>query len=151
MAYEVNKIANALLRLAYNNEEDDLMTNLKLQKLLYYEQAYHLARFGTPLFEEEIEAWKYGPVVPSVYNHYSTHHKQGIMPDLDLGLDIEDDVELDLFFKVYEAYGLYSAYGLMELTHRERPWLDAIHQGIGTVISKQSISDYFVDKIENGN
>lgn len=150
MAYEVNRIANALLRLAYNYEEDDLMTNLKLQKMLYYEQAYHLARFGTPLFEEEIEAWKYGPVIPAVYNRYASFQKQGIMPDLDLGLDFKDDSELELFFKVYEAYGLYSAYGLMELSHREKPWLEAIRNGIGTIISKESISDYFIDKIENG-
>ncbi len=51
MAYDVYKIANSLLRLA-----DDPMTNMKLQKMLYYEQGYHLAYFGTPLFDDEIEA-----------------------------------------------------------------------------------------------
>ena len=67
MAYPVLKIANLMLRATYTIEgAEDLMSNMKLQKMLYYQQGFHLAYFGTPLFDEEIEAWMYGPVVPSV-------------------------------------------------------------------------------------
>ena len=67
MAYKVLDIANKLLSHAANNGEGELMSNMKLQKMLYYQQGFHLAYFNTPLFEENIEAWMYGPVVPCVY------------------------------------------------------------------------------------
>ena len=143
MAYDIKLVANALLGLAYNNEEDDLMSNMKLQKLLYYEQAYFLVKFDAPLFEEEIEAWKYGPVVPQIYSRFSTFHKQGIMPDLNISLEFKDKEEEGLFKHVYGLYSQYSALGLMELTHKEAPWREAIKQGIGTVITKDSIKNYF--------
>ena len=54
--------------LAAGDESD--MTNMKLNKLLYYAQGIHLARTGHPLFRDQIEAWQHGPVVPSVYQQY---------------------------------------------------------------------------------
>ena len=68
MAYLVEQIANQLLINAADSGE--LMTNMKLQKMLYYQQGFHLAYFETPLFDEDIEAWMYGPVVPSMYEKY---------------------------------------------------------------------------------
>ena len=56
-----------------DEEQGDSLSNLKLQKLLYYAQGFHLAIKNEPLFDEDIEAWTYGPVVPSVYNQYSQH------------------------------------------------------------------------------
>lgn len=58
MAYKAQDIANKLIYLAQMDEPNggDAMTNLKLQKLRYYEQGYHLAAFGTPLFDSNIEA-----------------------------------------------------------------------------------------------
>ena len=56
MSYSVLDIANKLLCKAANCSGGEMMSNLKLQKMLYYEQGYHLAKFGTPLFQEEIEA-----------------------------------------------------------------------------------------------
>lgn len=78
MAYKVIDIANQLLVKAYRASDGELMTNLKLQKMLYYQQGFHLAYFGTPLFDDEIEAWMYGPVVPSVYNHYKGMVEMGL-------------------------------------------------------------------------
>lgn len=60
-------IANKLLlKTEEVSNGEELMTNMKLQKMLYYQQGLHLAYFGTPLFDEDLEAWMYGPVVPSV-------------------------------------------------------------------------------------
>ena len=66
MAYPVLAVANKILAYGASATNGELVSNLKLQKLLYYVQGFHLAVFGEPLFEEEIEAWMYGPVVPSV-------------------------------------------------------------------------------------
>ena len=83
MAYNVNDIANTLLRYAENTEGGDLMSNMKLQKMLYYQQGFHLAMFGTPLFDDDLEAWMYGPVVPAVYEAYKSHGREGIPADPD--------------------------------------------------------------------
>ena len=57
-----------------NMSEDDQMTNLKLNKLLYYAQGVFLARTGKPLFDDDIEAWDLGPVVSCIYQKYKTRH-----------------------------------------------------------------------------
>lgn len=61
MAYSVIDIANKLLLKPMWDDNLEFISNLKLQKLLYYEQGYHLAIFDTPLFDADIEAWMYGP------------------------------------------------------------------------------------------
>ena len=71
MAYPVLSIANKILAYgAAANDEGELFSNMKLQKLLYYVQGFHIAVFNRPLFNEDIEAWMYGPVVPAVYEYY---------------------------------------------------------------------------------
>ena len=73
MTYKALDIAYKLIYTAQEDEPNggERLTNLKLQKLLYYQQGYHLAVFGTPLFDEQVEAWMYGPVVPCVYDEFS--------------------------------------------------------------------------------
>ena len=55
-----------------SEDAGDLISNLKLQKLLYYAQGFHLALYDQPLFPEAIEAWTHGPVVPDLYRHYKS-------------------------------------------------------------------------------
>ena len=102
MAYKVIDIANQLLVKAYRASDGELMTNLKLQKMLYYQQGFHLAYFGTPLFDDEIEAWMYGPVVPSVYNHYKGNGRNGIIPDNEIKFSFEDRKETRLIMKHFK-------------------------------------------------
>ncbi len=139
MVYNVFDIANKLLVKASNQETGDLMSNLKLQKMLYFEQGYHLAYFGTPLFEDDIEAWMYGPVVPCVYNHYKSNGRVGIEPHDHDAIRLAQDEE-ELFNDVFMAYSEFSAYGLMRKTHEEGPWCDTPQK---EVISKDSMQKYF--------
>ncbi len=141
MAYDVYKIANSLLRLA--DDQDDPMTNMKLQKMLYYEQGYHLVYFGTPLFDEEIEAWLYGPVVPCVYNKYKKHGHRQIDYDKRIPeVDFQDDKEYAMYIKVYNVFSIYSAIGLMNMTHEEDPWKNA-DVCKNEVIKKSTMREYF--------
>lgn len=119
--YSAFEIANKILDRAANNDAGDLISNLKLQKLLYYMQGFHLAFFGEPLFKEEIHAWQFGPVVPDVYFHYRENENKGILPE-DEVIVLKDEEE-ELFDKVFSVYGDYSALGLMNLTHNEAPGL----------------------------
>lgn len=141
MAYNIYEIANLLLRLAYNEYGSEPISNMKLQKLLYYEQGYHLAYYGTPLFDEEIEAWQYGPVVPLIYEKYKSFHDQPILPeDGEVAISGEP---YDLFYNVFAFFNKFSAFGLMEKTHNEEPWQRTYQKGAYNIIPKELIADFF--------
>lgn len=148
MAYKVLDIANKLLAKAADVCGGDLMSNMKLQKMLYYEQGYHLAVFSTPLFNENIEAWMYGPVVPCVYEHFKQYGSGGIAPEEGDTISLTEDEE-DLFNEVFDAYVDFSAYGLMRKTHEETPWRETT-TGPGNAISKDIMTDFFKTKVANG-
>lgn len=146
MAYKVLDIAHKILTSAKNVEGGELMSNLKLQKMLYYQQGFHLAKFNTPLFDEEIEAWMYGPVVPSVYEHFHSFGANGILPEEHSPIEL-NLMEEKLFNEVFMAYAQYSAIGLMNMTHKEKPWINT-KTGVGNIISKGSLKKYFKTKLK---
>ncbi|MBD9056766.1 Panacea domain-containing protein [Segatella copri] len=148
MAYKALDIAKKLIFKAQNDEPNggERLTNLKLQKLLYYQQGFHLAFFGTPLFAEDVEAWMYGPVVPAVYDEYSAYGSSAL-PEVKEPVSLSENEE-ELFNEVYDAYREFSAIGLMNRTHSERPWLDAVPHDRGTVISQESMMSYFKTQIQ---
>lgn len=98
----------------------EVMTHLKLQKLLYYVQAWHLANFDRPLFDEDVQAWAHGPVFPSVYDHYRDHSWDPIPPQVEP--EISSKYVLSLLQAVLDEYGQYNAKRLERLTHEEMPW-----------------------------
>jgi uncharacterized phage-associated protein len=100
---------------------DDAITNLKLQKLTYYVQAWSLVLRRKPFFQESIQAWEHGPVVPAVYHHYSCYGKSGIPEPAELLPDFGLD-ELEVVESVWEVYGGLTAVRLSQLTHAEDPW-----------------------------
>lgn len=118
----------------------DYISNMKLQKLLYYAQGAFLAVTGAPLFEDEIEAWTHGPVVPSVYHYYKSHGGNGIPAPTDFESKSFTDEEMGLLTEVYNEFGQYSAWKLREMTHNETPWKSTKQ---GEVIPLRSIEDYF--------
>jgi uncharacterized phage-associated protein len=143
MAYNVFDIATKILYRGANSEGGELISNLKLQKLLYYMQGFHLVIFDTPLFEEEIEAWQYGPVVPEVYHKYKIYGNTGLVPEGHL-ISLNQKEER-LFDEVFSVYGEYSAIGLMNLTHNEKPWLNT---RLNSIIKKKAIKSFFKSRID---
>jgi uncharacterized phage-associated protein len=95
------------------------INNLKLQKLLYYTQAWHAAIFGTPLFADKIEAWVHGPVVPCVYQDYKSFWWSPITSDVSYEAPPE---AAELIDNVLVAYGELNAWDLEKLSHSEDPW-----------------------------
>ena len=110
--------------LATANECGSFISNLKLQKLLYYAQAWHLAIFDAKLFSEKFEAWVHGPVIPAIYHRYKEYGTKPILEENAEKLSL--DTERESFFEelIQEYFGL-DAYTLELLTHREDPWLNA--------------------------
>ncbi len=118
------------------------ITNLKLQKILYFAQAYYLAVLRKPLFSDEIEAWQYGPVVREVYDAYKPKKDQAIFSQSDESSLAPEDKEI-LREVVWEDFGRYSTSHLVTISHA-KPWESAISKGQGKqIISQKSIQKYY--------
>jgi uncharacterized phage-associated protein len=96
---------------------------MKLQKLLYYCQAWSLVWDEAPLFKNKIEAWANGPVIRLVYNCYKGSFAVATPKFGDPSA--LNPTQRETVDAVLEAYGQKSAQWLIQLTHREKPWLDA--------------------------
>jgi len=138
------------------------MNHLKLQKLIYYVEAYHLAHFeGESLIKEDFEAWVHGPAVKKVWAYY----KGDSILYGDISISRKDAKEIvkkvtellgheqiDLIDDVLTEYGDKSSYYLESLTHEELPWTEArrgipIDQNSQAVISKNTMEKYYFAKM----
>jgi uncharacterized phage-associated protein len=107
----------------FYQQAGDPVTNLKLQKLLYYVQGWHLGLRGTPAFADRMEAWVHGPVQPGVYREYSACRWNPIVAEVQVSALPEELTSL--IGDVLETYGADSGYELELRSHRETPWLEA--------------------------
>ena len=116
------------------------LTPLKLQKMLYYAQGWHMALHGAELFPDELEAWAHGPVCPEVYHAFKGF---GFNP-IPAQFPVQELPEFnDFITKLWTAYGPYSAKSLEEMTHQETPWLKSYDGSRCKIIPKELIRSYF--------
>ena len=127
-----------------DEEAGDVISNLQLQKLVYYAQGFTLAVTGKPLFNEEIEAWQHGPVVPDLYHKYKDHGAYGIPAPTNVDFSKFSSEIKEILDEVYDVYGQFSAWKLRNMTHEEAPWKNTEK---GDVISLSSMSEYFKTQI----
>ncbi|SFU00449.1 Panacea domain-containing protein [Paraburkholderia aspalathi] len=113
-------VANWFIHRLTNPDSGDNVTHLKVQKLLYFAQAWHLMLLERPLFEEGMQAWAHGPVVPSVFHVFKGLGWEALPVDgAAEGIDEESEEILE---QVVDIYGDYSAKRLEQMTHAEDPW-----------------------------
>jgi uncharacterized phage-associated protein len=142
-----NQVAKYFLAKA-DEDVGDGISNLKLQKLVYYAQAYHLAMHGEPLFGDRLEAWEHGPVVPDLYHAYKEYGAANIPAPSDLQLNAYGEETAEFLDEVYNVFGQYSAWKLRNMTHEERPWVEAYENGErGRVISHAAMRDFYKDYV----
>jgi uncharacterized phage-associated protein len=134
--------------------EDKPVTNKKLQKLLYYAQAWSLAIRNEKLFEEKIEAWVHGPAIKSIYLAYKEFGAQPIKKEIspESVADIPEEVQ-KLLNEVWTVYGKFDAAYLEQLTHSEAPWVNAregleANQSSETEITSESMREYYSTLLE---
>jgi uncharacterized phage-associated protein len=122
------------------------ITAMKLQKLIYYSQAWSLVWEESPLFEEQIEAWANGPVVRELYEHHRglfQVHEWGVGNVSNL-----NDSDRETVDRVLGFYGNMSSQQLSNLTHQESPWREA-RKGLRAdergnhIISLASMAEYY--------
>lgn len=107
---------------AYILQKQGEMTTMKLQKLVYYAQAWSLVWDDAPLFDERIEAWVNGPVVPELFHKYK---KQYRISKCDGKPNALTRVQKNTVDAVLETYGDKTSQWLSELSHLEEPWREA--------------------------
>lgn len=105
------------------------MTAMKLQKLVYYSQAWHLAWTENPLFAEKIQAWRDGPVVQELFDLHRGHFRiePGFFANLIQPRTVQNltQDETDVVNRVIDFYGKHDPHWLSQLTHLEDPWKKA--------------------------
>ncbi|ARR02227.1 DUF4065 domain protein [Campylobacter vicugnae] len=150
-AIDTAKLTLALLK----NSDNDIVeytSRLKLLKLLYYIQGYHLAMFNAPLFKDKMEAWLHGPVVPSVYqwvkNLTDEKLQDEAMNDKQMGALNLHPQQTKLISEVLNIYNKYSAYGLRDKTHTEMPWLSVYEKDKNNEITQDSLKNFFIPLVE---
>ncbi len=124
------------------------MTAMKLEKLVYYCQAWSLGWDDVPLFEEDFQAWANGPVCPQLFQW----HKGAFIVDESLFSLCPDydftSKEIETMEAVLNYYGDKEPQWLSELTHKEQPWKEArgntpVGMSCSNVITKESMQQYY--------
>lgn len=132
--------------LAQQDEDSGDITNLKLQKLVYYAQGFHLAIFDEPLFNEPIKAWTHGPVVPELYQKFKQYGSD-VIPFANINWTNIDKETLSFLDEVYSVFNQYSGWALRNMTHEELPWQE--HEADAGIISTESMKAYFKTRVTN--
>ena len=122
-----------------------IVSNLKLQKILYFIQAKFLVEKNTPCFSEKIEAWTFGPVIPEVYQQYKIFGNAHIPC-----VDVQDDFKISeqdkaLMDNMVDKCSKFTASQLVEITHRQTPWKKAYKSYQNNEITQLSIKGCFSD------
>lgn len=148
--------------LALANSKGEVITNLKIQKLLYYAQSWYLANFKKPLFEEDFQAWVHGPVIPCLYKKLKIRGYYASIPiksrflleSVESKLDGVDKNIKPFLEEIARVYFPIGAYQLELMTHKEDPWI-ITRSGIGpdekcsSIIPKDLMQSYYGQKIQN--
>ncbi len=145
--YDSRKVANQFIRFAKNRGKP--MTILRVLKLAYMAHGWHLALTNEPLVNEPVQAWRHGPVIPSIYYAF---RPQGIIIGL-FPFVKEDELDQDtkgFLSHIDEMYQGLSANRLSALTHiKGGPWDMTYRAGeLGTVIPNNLIKEHFISKLE---
>lgn len=131
-------------------EDAELISNLKLEKLLYYAQGVFLGITGNVLFNDDIVAWDHGPVVEVVYRKYKMHGSEGI-PFSEIPTEKYCTKEESILEQVYDYFCQYSAWKLRNMTHGERPWKETEKNDVicTSLIKEFFEEEYIIDEEED--
>lgn len=138
--YSALNVAEQFLKLA--NEQARVLTPMQLIKLVYLAHAWMLAFYQRPLIREGVEAWKYGPVIPELYEAIKQFRSN---PVTHVACDQQkfDEKSLDIIQQVYAQYGHFNGIELSTITHeKDSPW-DIAWKNEHPLISNDLITHYY--------
>ncbi len=142
------------------NQKGDSVSHKKLQKLLYYVEAWHLVNFDAELLEDNFEAWIHGPVLPELYQKLKVYGFNNLKVINEEHDNIDDEIlaiikrnsltegQMELIEGVLDRYGSLTSFELELLSHSEAPWIEARnnippHESCRNVIKKERIKEFY--------
>lgn len=140
--YDALTIARYIIN--YSNDRGYGVTNLKLQKLLYFVQAAFLRIYGFPCFKEDMQAWMFGPVIPIVYHQYKRYGNREIpgegiiLDDPSIQVDHKETIKF-----IIEFFKDYSSSSLVQITHEQAPWKNAYVKGENRIMKIEDLKEVF--------
>jgi uncharacterized phage-associated protein len=143
----VHHVADYFLWLAHNDRLG--VDHLKLQKLVYYAQAYHLAFRDEPFFDGDLRAWAYGPVSPELWRNYRYRRDYLEAPEAIDEAVFSDDAR-ELLEMIHARLRNESGLDLYRQTHAELPWIEADERaqaGGSDILSHETMRDYFRERL----
>jgi uncharacterized phage-associated protein len=157
--YTPSEVANFFLKVG---KKDKQMTQMKLNKLVYFAQGWHLALKKTPLFDEDVQAWQHGPVIPSLYHEFKHFGANKITPKTH---SVQWNDEDGLYYKIIEPtdkdtktilnkiwflFGRYNGWELRNLTHqKDTPWSKADKSFFHSIIDKKDIQNFYIKYLKD--
>lgn len=145
------QVANKFIDSGKQQNPPQYYTPMQLLKLVYIAHGWMLALFNRPLFDEKVEAWKYGPVIPELYEAVK-HFKANPVKDLTLGTACDFDLEESGVIEyVMNAYGHIDGITLSQITHAPNtPWsMTYDHVDWGNEISNNLITNHYKNLLED--
>lgn len=163
--YDVLTISRFIIN--YSNEKKYSISNLRLQKLLYFVQATFLLETNKPCFKEKIIAWDFGPVVIEAYNEFKT---SGCLSISTVKTYNEDDKTLNwweniktktfddsiiklehktIIKNIIDSLSMYSTQYLTKITHNQQPWKETYTPNANSEIKTENIKTYFKQQENN--
>jgi len=132
----------------YILDKKGVMSAMKLQKLVYYSQAWSLVWDGEPLFDDAIKAWANGPVIPSLYNIHKWMYQVSSATFANYAKNELSENQKNTIDTVLEAYGGKSAQWLIDQAYLEKPWVIARsdladNERGDQVITLETIAEYY--------
>lgn len=135
-----------------SRERGELLTPLKLQKLMFYSDAWHLALYEQEITAERFQAWVHGPVALSQYHRFKDLKWRPIEAEIERP-KIDDRLKTHLD-EVVDIFGSESAVALEIMTHNERPWLEARgnlppDEPCNNYISKETTKEFYRSLVQD--
>lgn len=146
-------VANAFLDLA--DKEGKNLTNMQVQKLVFFAHGVHLAAYNSPLISDKVKAWTFGPVIPPLYNRLKKYGNGNVTSKIDLDDEDHDDIlthpkAKSAIESVWRKYKGYSGSKLSAISHAKgSPW-DTVWNapnGEFAVIPDDVIRDYYSPRV----
>lgn len=130
----------------YSNQKHYTITNLRLQKTLYFVQSFFLLNKNTACFSNTMEAWNLGPVVPDAYAYYKKYKAGGLFNRPGYKNDVISASDQEYINTVVDALSKYTTYQLVDITHNQSPWLKNYSPYDNNSISTQDLTDFVTGK-----
>lgn len=142
--YDALKVAEYVIK--YSTLKGTPVSNLRLQKVLYFIQAEFMVSTNNVCFNDKIEAWDLGPVVPTVYRKYKIFGASSIPVDNKDNENVIKNKDVKMINETIDNCNKYSTSTLVEITHNQDPWIKARGSYLSKVISPKSLYEYFKEE-----